>query len=399
MSDLYRFIIPAVVSLIFFLLIQIRPIKLLLHSPAVFKIALLAVLLFHLGSIFFITQQVGDVMLFSKAGYYFRNGVDFYQIDTNHGQYPFFPFLIFFHAAANKLTYIISGVNFVQILKLLLLIALYAIGRLIYLTSESSTIERRKLVLEFLVNPITYCVILFHGQIDVILIALFMYASRLLMSAKSFTSVVAAGLLFAASVATKTWSILLLPLYLKFFGLKNTFIVSVVTISFLLLNVFVYTRLVFGSGFMAVLPAVLKPGGPVGIWGLSLILSRWNDFIGQYNLYIFGALLTIGLMIIYLKKVSFWNAATWLILWIYIIIPNWGIQYLFWIVPFLFVTNTAYRSIYLSLAGFYLFLNYAGIAHGAPLVSSQTNLLIGLLLWSLFLARYISIVWLAKKVV
>lgn len=381
MSDVYRFIVPGLISLLFYFVTKIGVLDNWLRGRFFFKVSLLVTIVFQITTIFLTKFQVGDVMLFSGAGYYFRNGVDFYWIDKDHTQYPFFPFLIFFHAMANKLTYVLPSVNFVQILKLLLLVALYWIASFIYQNSKLVLVDKRKQVLEFLLNPITYAVVLFHGQIDVILIAFFMLSSQLLLKTKLLKGLVTSGLLFGASVATKTWSVIFLPIYLKFFGLKKTIIVGITALLFLFADIFIYTRMVFGSGFRVVVPAVLKPGGPVGIWGISLIFNRWSDFLAHNNLIIFGGLITLGLLLIISRKLTYWNSVCALLIWVYLIIPNWGVQYLFWVVPFLFITNNPKRNVYFLLSGVYVCLSYVNVILGEGAINSNLTNWIGLVLW------------------
>lgn len=381
MNDVQSYIAAAVIFFLLYVAVKAELLDRVLKNQLYFRTTLAVVCLLQVLTIFLIQFQVGDVMLFSDAGYYFRNGVDYYWIDSNHTQYPFFPFLIFFHAAANKLTYIFTTFNFVQVLKFALLIPLYLIARFIYNNNKLELVEKRRRVFLFLLNPITYSVILFHGQIDVILIALLIYASHSLQRAKTLVEIIIAGLLFAASVATKTWSVIFLPLYLKFFGFRNTFIVGITTLLFLLIDVFLYTRMVFGSAFRVVLPAILKPGGPVGIWGFSYIFRPWSELITQFNLLIFGGLISLGLLFIFFKKIPFWEASTLLILWVYLIIPNWGIQYLFWVIPFYYMITRNWKwTVFEVLAGVYVFLNYLNIIQRGT-VPSQVILTTGLFLW------------------
>lgn len=381
MSELTKYMLFAFIFLLLYLGSKSKIADKLLKHQLFFSISLAAILVIQLLSIFSIKFQVGDVMLFSDAGYYFRNGVDYYWIDSDHAQYPFFPFLIFFHAAANKLTYIFPAVNFVQVLKIGLLIPLYLIARFIYRNTRVELIEKRRRVYSFLLNPVTYSVILFHGQIDVILIAFLIYAVHSTMTAKSYAKVVVSGLLFAASVAAKTWSVIFLPLYLKFYGFRKTFVVGIITLLFLFADVFIYTRMVFGSAFRVVLPAVLKPGGPVGIWGISLMLKPWAEYLSAHNLLVFGGLLSLGLLVIVFNRLKFWVSACLLILWVYLIIPNWGIQYLFWVIPFSYLIKRDRKwAGYELLAGVYVFFNYINVI-SPDMIPSSLTLGSGILVW------------------
>lgn len=77
---------------------------------------------FHFLAAGLLKKEVGDVMLFSGAGWHLRHKIDFYWIDSDHAQYPFFPFLIFFFTIFNFLTESFPFFTFSFYLKIFLLI-------------------------------------------------------------------------------------------------------------------------------------------------------------------------------------------------------------------------------------------------------------------------------------
>jgi len=79
----------------------------------------IAVILIQLLIAAFFKKEVGDVALFSGAGWHLRHKIDFYWVDANHTQYPFFPFLIFLHAGLNLLSEILVIFSFSFYLKII----------------------------------------------------------------------------------------------------------------------------------------------------------------------------------------------------------------------------------------------------------------------------------------
>jgi hypothetical protein len=236
--------------------------------------------------------------------------------------------MIFFHAIANAAATSQNLFPFMFYLKFLELLFLYGLS---FFIKQHANEESQLL---FLSSPITYLVILFHGQIDVILL-FFLIGSLMTLNASTRAySTVTAGLLYATSIAVKTWSVIFLPLIYRFFGFRKTTVILLTTLLFLFADIFVYTRMVFNGAFRVVIPALTEPGGPVGIWGISILLKPIADHVEEYNIYIFALLMALGWIIIARRNIGVWTTSVALILWVYLIIPNWGVQYLFWVLPF-----------------------------------------------------------------
>jgi hypothetical protein len=345
----------------------------------------LAVIIFsQVFSSALLKKEVGDVMLFAGAGWHLRHQIDFYFIDANHTQYPFFPFLIFLHAGLNWLQEVVPLFTFSFYLKLVLIVAAVALSVLIKKEQKNAN-EGMVAQLQFLTHPLLTLAVLFHGQVEVILLAFFLWSVYWLEQSKVrknfFTGVVA----YALSVAAKTWSIIFLPwmvLSLKKWWQRVTLVFSLGVI--LIGITFVYTRAVDGSSVRTVLPAVLRPGGPVGEWGVSLVLRPWVAALQKINLLIFAAGMAVIYALLLWKKPASWLAYLILTLGVYLIIPNFGVQYLFWVVPFLYLSRihrTREINVYSGLGGLYAFLCYWNIAAGGESIPFALGRAVGFVLW------------------
>jgi hypothetical protein len=328
-------------------------------------------------------------MLSSAAGWHLRHGLDFYRIDTDHTQYPYAPFLIFFHALGNWLSETIPFFTFSFYLKLFLLVCLFGIAAIITKTSSDRNAGRIA-SLQLLTSPITYMVVLFHGQTDVVLLYFFISGSYLF-SKKQFPTYQGA-LLYAASVATKTWSIFLLPLVLVSMKRRIDQLAVLLILGLLFfVDIFVYTRLV-GSSFRIVVPALLSAGGPIGVWGITYLLGIYT-LIPVYKLiWVAGGLLVLyGLLTI--RKYSFWFNCLLLIFGFYIITPNWGVQYLFWCLPFIYLLRTKIPSLMYRvltiLGSSFLAVNYVSIAAGKQLSPITFTKGLGFMLWVFILFAWV----------
>lgn len=334
-----------------------------LKQKNVFIVACTLILALQLGFAAFQTKEVGDVMLFAGAGWHLRHQIDFYFIDAQHSQYPFFPFLIFLHAGLNALQVAVPLATFSWYLKIALSLCLVGICWVI-LAETKKTMKGRAAVLQFLSHPITTLVLFFHGQVDVFLLLFVIFAFWLQKKQMNVIPMFASICLFAASIAAKTWSVLLLPYFWLQQSWRWRLLSPLIIIAALIGNVFVYTRLVDGSSVRTVLPAIGAAGGPIGEWGLSIIWSN-TTFWSSFGLYIVLAVTAIVTLWLQYKKAQLWDALLVIILAIQIVLPRWGIQYLFWSLPFWYLgtkLNNRQRLTLTITAGGYAVLNYLNIA-------------------------------------
>ncbi len=194
-------------------------------------------------------------------------------------------------------------------------------------------------------------------------------------------------------MAVKTWSFIFLPLVARHVGFKKITVFIGIIALFLAGDVFVYTRLVEGARMLHVFPVVLAAGGPIGVWGITYLTSFVPGvltFIIQYRLEIFGLLLSLLIARVWqVMRRALWCTSLLVILGMYIILLNWGVQYVFWIVPFVFLCNSQKSKqlimLFWLLSTFYVGLNYTNIAFNRTLVNWSFIHNIGLLLWGFFL--------------
>lgn len=349
----------------------------------------------QLLAIFFLKEEVGDVFLFSKAGYYLHHHSDFYLIDQYHEQYPFFPFLIFLYAQLNALLASVPWATFSMLLKLILLIPLHLLGFLIQERQETVPAVARQRRLQFLLHPITYSVVLFHGQTDVVLIGFFVLSSWLFLERTGWQRWLLSPLAFAASVASKTWSVIFFPILIRY---QRSMWYSLWFVGLaagaLFANIYYYTTFaVYNSSFERVFAAVGAPGGPIGVWGLSILAAPLLPLVLPFKLFAFALLLGLIQLLILTRKATYMQSIFLVILGVYLIILNWGIQYLFWLLPFAYLLRDWFSPwiwrTYMVLASGYLLLNYLGVATGALVVPAAFQYGLGLALWGLFLVWFV----------
>ncbi|MBP9819930.1 hypothetical protein KBC79_04290 [Candidatus Woesebacteria bacterium] len=338
----------------------------LLKNKRHFLVSVVGILALQLGFAALQTTEIGDVKLFAGAGWYFRHATDFYFIDAEHTQYPFFPFLIFLYAVLNPIQELFPFLTFSFFLKGVLSIILLVISWFILKKPTHSSQQRRSIVLQLLAHPVTTAVIFLHGQVDAFLVMFVVAAAYTTTVTQQKTSLLIRIALFTASIASKTWSVLLLPFFVLNEKLWWQRVSFVALVAFgLLANVFAYTRLVDGSSVRTVLPAVTQAGGPIGEWGITLVLNApefWQKN-GTIILIIGAVIFTILVRRI---KRPIWESLLLLVLLIQSILPRWGIQYLFWSIPFWYLSeqkNHKPRQLFFLAASLYAAANYYNIAN------------------------------------
>ena len=391
-SAFITFSVEFVLFTLIFLFLNTPAAKKICQRKKSYLVLITGILFAQIVAILFIKNEVGDVFLFSKAGHYLRLKLDFYEFDSTHSQFPFFPFLIYFHALGNFLAENIGFFTFSFYLKLLLLLpCVYLLSYQINRNLSSLPIESKRVAqLQFLASPLTYAIILFHGQVDVVLLVFFIFSVKfLLRHERSYQNLLIGSFFFACSILAKTWSIIFFPVLMKFQkNITKTTILIIITILLLAADIYLYTVTVYYTKLSNILPALIKPGGPVGIWGVTYILSslpKVINWVAFHNLLIFASMLGIFIILILKKNSTFWQSCFLLILGVYLVIPNWGFQYLFWIWPFLFMIYDFLRKrdflIFNLISSIYLFMNYGNIAFGKQIIPVKPILLTGLFLW------------------
>lgn len=366
--------------------------KKLFANQKKFKITVFIITFLQIIAAFLYQEVISDVFLFRGAGNHLRKRIDFYWIDSNHSQYPFFPFLIFMHAGLDWIAETIPQLEFTFLLKLVLLLPLHYLANWIKKGAKKKELGRQK-YLELISSPLTYLIIFFHGQIDIILMAFFVLSFQFIDQEKiNLKNIIKGAVFYAASIASKTWSMLFAPLIL-WFHRKNWKIILFFLLTGILLlgNVFIYTRVVFGSSVSSVLPSIFKAGGPIGVWGLTLLKPLQNLLL-QHKLVSYGLMLAIGYLILIRKNLSFWKTISLFILWLYIIAIHWGIQYLIWALPFLiyfkeWFGEKWFKTFHLS-AAVYTWLCYVNISMDYSFAYQNISLYLGVFVWFLIVKKF-----------
>lgn len=383
-GNLTLYLISFFLVTIFFFLSYSKKLKKIISHNHIYKLIIGLIFIIYLLFSALFKFEVGDVMLFSGSGWHLRHQIDFYWIDSDHTQYPFFPLMIYYHALANYLSEILPQLTFSFYLKALLIPVLFYVS---YLINRANS---RLAQIRFLLSPITFSVIAIHGQIDIVLLAFYLTTVNLINRNTVTHNTFLSAATYAFSIAAKTWSIIFLPAIVYYQNNFKKSLLWIMIVMFLLLtNIMVYVNSVFGSSFDTIWPALLRPGGPIGIWGLTLISSVYPPtllLIQRHNLIVYALLLSLIIIISLWKSKSLIQASFLIVLGSLMITPNFGIQYLFWLVPFLYWVNPKIKSFDYSL-GFtiiclpYLFTGYATVVAKQPVVSSSLSSLFSLLIW------------------
>lgn len=398
MSYLSVYITEFLLFSLVFLFFNLKIATKILNSEKNYKITLALLVIVQIVATALLTEEVGDIRIFAGAGRSLREGISFYWIDPNHTQYPFFPFMIYLFALIIDITDFVKVFTFSFYLKLFLLPALYFISYFIYqVNSKKIKVEGRIAQLQFLACPLTYLIVLFHGQTDVVLLA-FLIGSIVVWLNKRYklTNFLLSIVLFSFSVLTKTWSIFLGLIIVKFQkSIRRSLFYFSGVLFLLLLNVYFFTKITVGSRLITILPAILKPGGPIGIWGISYLLSSQTNFVSQNKIVIFFVLFILFQAIILLRKISIWKSIMLSILSMYIIFITWGAQYLFWVLPFCFINYYFIKKweiiTYVVLASLYGFIYYFNNSFETNIFLLDSGIYLGLLLWSFIIFWFVNL--------
>ena len=156
-------------------------------------------------------------------------------------------------------------------------------------------------------------------------------------------------------------------------------------------NVFIYTRLISGARLSDVFGAVLAAGGPMGVWGISLFAKVYPPLLAYIQIYrtpLF-AILWLGVAVVVLKRrLGFWVSCLHLVIGLYLILLTWGVQYLFWTIPFIFLNwellDKKHLFLFWVLSSTYLFGNYLNIAFAQNVIYTEVIHLLGVILWLFF---------------
>jgi len=300
----------------------------------------------------FLSQNISnfDLISYKKIGEATLNYINIYpQIAKIH--HPYFPFYLYLEALAIFLNNQF-GINYVFFLKFVNLIFDLGIIYLIYLLSN----KKLKPAFFYSLNPISILIFFFHGQSDVIPIFFILLSVYLLKQKKELSSIFS----YSFAVLTKTWPILFFIPFLK--QIKNKkFLIFL--FFFPTISIITY-RLIFGKNLVDIIKTPLTYRSLFSFWGLGkLIHFIFFPNQDQPPIYLQKIFLVIFLIIflVYSLKINHKNLIIYLfdlLLFFYIFTVGFAIQYLSWLIPFLFLIKPKYWYFVYLITFFTVFLNY-----------------------------------------
>ena len=111
------------------------------------------------------------------------------------------------------------------------------------------------------------------------------------------------------------------------------------------------------------------------------------------DVFLFVPALGLCTLLILRNNFTFWQSCFLLILAVYLVIPNWGVQYLFWIWPFLYLVDDFVRKkdvlVFNLISSFYLFLNYGNIVSERLIFPTRIIFSVGFCLWLFILYWFV----------
>lgn len=273
--------------------------------------------------------------------------------------------------------YLISTPYFLilQFLQETPLIALLSIRTMLFLADLSiyiillnwlSSLNINRLIFLYWLNPITFYITYFHGQLDSISIALLMASMSFLFSKHFKTS----ALFFGCALSVKTSVLLALPVYFLYFLHRSNTLHKVVLFLSIFVSVFIalnlqflmdvsFTEMVFYNKQQQKLLSFSFLVGPVSFYGSVAALICIT---------VFGVKLGITNPNLFIIFASFYFSA------VLILIPPMSGWY-YWIIPFFsyFFSRESNRSLYLFFAMTVLYFIYFYLSNSIGYYNVITN--------------------------
>lgn len=330
----------------------------------------------------FTSRGIRDVELFESVGYYSFNRIDIYYIDSNHGTYPYFPFISiifgFIYAVSQLL-----GIHFLNIWRFLacslLVLTAYLIYQILKKKTDSQAFEKTKI---FILSPISLFPVVLHTHFDIWLIFFYVFFLYLLLLKKRG---ILAGISLGFSILAKTWSIVFLPLLIFTKPLKEQLKMSIVVFITICSVAALYIRF-WHSSINRITAAVTGyVGSGNNNWGLYGIFNNFGihfstDFIKIYSIIIFA----VAYFLIFKRRIDLIKSSEFLMLTAAVFSINWAPQYIFWLWPFVVLAENKKTIIITSILGsLYVFCAYLSIVFNIKLVTLTTILSIPI--WLLLL--------------
>ncbi len=314
------------------------------------------------------TPEIADAKNAHQIGEIFLKTGEIYKTDV---LYPYPPLIIIYVGFASYVSTALH-IPFVYLLKLPPFIADISI-----LLILNKILKDRRLLIFYSLNPILITVSSVFGKEDPVVILLAFLAYLQIRKKKSYLM---SSLLLGFSIWIKTFTILLLPVFVsQVKGIKNKIsyvLLCLVPFGLMLLpflvsdfsninrNYFSYT----GSADYGWL-AILKTASGI-LAGTSINFTPLNASLGTFlNLSKYLYLIIYGILLIYNRKnTSVLHNIIWIFLLFYIIYGGIGTNYMYWILPFLFLTEQRSIIIHYTLFGFTALSAYILVQFYSPIL-------------------------------
>lgn len=339
-----------------------------LNAWHLFSIAVLVRLLPALLLPFGARYDIDSYQLVADA---IRRQEDVYMSASVAGRYPYLPLLLYWFAAASWLSEHLV-LPFVVWVKLPAILADGGIILLLYRAvrtnlSEHSRSQAVLVALLYAFNPISLLVTAYHGQFDAIPVFALLWSWYEWERGRKDGSAAAFGL----AILSKTWPVLLLPVFLIPLAkirvhIRFLFIIVIIPLGF----VGLYLLLFNGSLHAIFLGRPFTHRGVLGYWGISGLLALgqlyWPDLsiLNQHYLTIGQPLMLMGVLLAYwrTRHQPIHRRILVILLMVFALTPGIGIQWLMWLLPFgLLVQDNKERQIYLLGSLLYLVSNLYGL--------------------------------------
>ena len=338
---------------------------------------------------FFITKGIRDIELLESVGYFARNRIDVYYIDADHRLWPYLPLTSlltgFLFAISKFLHFPFLNLWRLTTLAFLILTA-HVIGKMLQNPKNKDGYLRAVL---FLFSPIAIWPVVFHAHLDVNLLFFYLLAIFLIVKKKkTFLSGVSLGF----SILAKTWSVIFLPIFFlqKLTRIQRLTIIVGISLSIVATSLF-YLRF-WHSTPTRIWDAVIGYAGSWTVYwgpqGLLINLLAGNQPLNQnlrsfYLLIIFAAVY----LMIFKKQMDIISGSKLLMLTFFVFTLSWAPQYIFWVWPFIVVTESLKTIKIFSLLSLpYVFITYADLVWNLNLtflsvLFSLPIWIFGLMLW------------------
>ncbi len=273
-----------------------------------------------------------DTQSYNIIGALTLNGKSIYP-DPAASRHPYLPLFLYIES----LTHLISSSAHLSqsfIMKIFLTLAHLCSIYAIYLLSKKNNLT----TFLYAINPISLFITAFHGQFDILPIALMLFAI-LAVQKKKYTK----SLLFLSlAITLKTWPILFIVPFLKRTPKRYYWQIAITP----LLSILAYAFF-FHTSLISILRVPLVYQGVGGIWGFGKIfyLITQNKIIFQlYKILFVGGLLFYSYK---QKRTVLYEEILELMILFFIFTPGFGLQWLLWPTPFLFLTKKPFSSLFM----------------------------------------------------